>query len=83
LEGGVNAAYKSSIDGALDPEAERALKQGSHLASAGPISDARVFNFDELIDPRETRPRIVRALRRARTRTSQTVGPWHHTGIFP
>jgi acetyl-CoA carboxylase carboxyltransferase component len=83
LEGGVNAAYKSSIDGAVDPEAERALHQGDHLESAGPLTDARVFNFDELIDPRETRPRIVRALRRTRARTAQAVGPWTHTGIFP
>jgi acetyl-CoA carboxylase carboxyltransferase component len=71
------------IDGRPAYAFAEALKQGSHLAGAGPLTDARVFNFDELIDPRETRPRIVRAQRRARARTCQTVGPWTHTGIFP
>jgi len=83
LEGGVSAAYKNSIDGAEDPEAERARVRGEHLDASGPLPDARVFNFDELIDPRETRPRIVRALRRSRARTAQQVGPWTHSGIFP
>jgi acetyl-CoA carboxylase carboxyltransferase component len=83
LEGGVAAAYKRSIEEADDPEALRAEIQGDHKALSGPAKAAKVFNFDELIDPRETRPRIVRALRRARVRQEQNVGPWQHFGIFP
>lgn len=83
LEGGVNAAYKRSLEESEDPDALRAETEGAYKAMSGPVGAAKVFNFDELIDPRETRPRIVRALRRARIRQAQNVGPWQHFGIFP
>ncbi len=83
VEGGVSAAYKRSIDSAEDPDATLNQTQDTYRAMGGPLSSAKVFNFDELIDPRETRPRIVRALRRARARQAQQVGPWQHCGIFP
>jgi acetyl-CoA carboxylase carboxyltransferase component len=35
------------------------------------------------IDPRDTRPRIVHALRRARARRAQSTGPWTYHGIVP
>ena len=80
VEGGVGAGYKRSIE--ADPEAREKLEE-RFRAFGSPFEAAKVFNFDELIDPRETRPRIVRALRRARERRTQTTGPWQYHGIVP
>ena len=83
VEGGVAATFKRSIDESEDPEKALAAEHERQRAQGGPFAAAKVFNFDELIDPRETRPRIVRALRRARARQSQSTGPWMHYGVFP
>jgi acetyl-CoA carboxylase carboxyltransferase component len=83
VEGGVAAAFKRDLEESADPEALRAAKQQRLRDEGGPFEAARIYNFDELIDPRETRPRIVRALRRARARQEQETGPWMHHGIFP
>jgi acetyl-CoA carboxylase carboxyltransferase component len=83
LEGGVAATFQRSIESADDPQAARQAEYDRIRAQGGPLPAARVFNFDELIDPRETRPRLVRAFRRARARQAQRAGPWEHYGIFP
>ena len=41
------------------------------------------YNFDDIIDPRETRPRIIRALRAARARNAAPLGPKTRHGIMP
>jgi acetyl-CoA carboxylase carboxyltransferase component len=79
----VSAAFKRNIETSDDPEATLAATHDEYRAMNSPVRSARIFNFDELIDPRETRPRIVRALRRARHRQEQTTGPWQHFGLFP
>jgi acetyl-CoA carboxylase carboxyltransferase component len=83
VEGGVSAAFKRDLASSDDPEAMLAATHDEYRAMNSPVQAARIFNFDELIDPRQTRPRIVRALRRARRRQEQTTGPWQHFGIFP
>jgi acetyl-CoA carboxylase carboxyltransferase component len=83
VEGGVSAAFKRQIEESENPEETLAAAHDEYRSMNSPARAARVFNFDELIDPRETRPRIVRALRRARLRQGQTTGPWSHFGIFP
>ena len=83
VEGGVTAAFKRSIESSDDPDTALAETHAEYRSMGGPTQAARVFNFDELIDPRSTRPRIVRALRRARARQRQATGPWQHFGIFP
>jgi len=73
LEGGVAAAFKGAT----------AEVEDRFRAFGNPIDAARAFNFDDLIDPRDTRPRIVRALRRARGGQVHDLGPWRHHGVFP
>jgi acetyl-CoA carboxylase carboxyltransferase component len=65
-----------------DADAREKLEE-RFRAFGSPFEAAKVFNFDELIDPRDTRPRIVRALRRARARRAQATGPWTYHGIVP
>jgi acetyl-CoA carboxylase carboxyltransferase component len=80
VEGGVDAGYRRSIE--ADADAREKLEE-RFRAFGSPFEAAKVFNFDELIDPRDTRPRIVRALRRARARRAQSTGPWTYHGIVP
>jgi acetyl-CoA carboxylase carboxyltransferase component len=83
LEGGVAAAYKTEIAAAENQEDVLRKRYEEVRATAGPFAAARVFNFDELIDPRETRTRIVKAFRRARPRQEESTGPWKLYGVFP
>ncbi|WP_134322043.1 acyl-CoA carboxylase subunit beta [Cumulibacter soli] len=83
VAGGVDAAFKSQIAGGKDASAVRAEFESSISSDAGPFPAAGVFNFDELIDPRETRARVVRAFRRARRSQERNTGPWQHYGLFP
>ena len=49
----------------------------------GPYPAAGHFNIDEVIDPRETRPRIIHALDLALGRRSTSPAPtWRH-GVMP
>ena len=84
IAGGVDAAFKSKIaESGKDVTEIRAEYENSISADSGPFTAASVFNFDELIDPRETRSRIVRAFRRARRSQERQTGPWQHYGLFP
>jgi acetyl-CoA carboxylase carboxyltransferase component len=81
LEGGVNAAYRSRIEQSEDQEGSRAdLRREFAARTIGVIQAAKRFDFDDLLDPRETRERIVRLLQRA---PEVEPGPWMRSGITP
>jgi acetyl-CoA carboxylase carboxyltransferase component len=62
-EGAVNIIYKDSIAGADDPDAERArLVEAYEAEFSNPYVAAGRGYIDEVILPRETRPRLIRAL---------------------
>ena len=81
--GGVSAGHKSAIETADDPESKRAALEGYYNQFGGSFSTAETFNFDDLIDPRETRPLIIRALRSARAGETAPPGPKMRHGIMP
>jgi propionyl-CoA carboxylase beta chain len=63
-EGAVNIVYKREIAAAADPDAVRREKVAEfreHFAS--PFIAAERGYIDAVIEPRETRPRLIRALR--------------------
>jgi len=62
IEGGVDAAFKRLIENSPDPETTRKqiVEQLERLRSPFPVAEN--VGFDDLIDPRETRPRLIRAL---------------------
>ncbi|MCK9274338.1 MAG: hypothetical protein M0P57_04530 [Syntrophales bacterium] len=81
--GGILAAYKKVIDAAPDPEAKIRELQEQFAALGGPYGAAADFNVDDVIDPRETRPRIIRALELAVNRRTVPAGPTMRHGIMP
>jgi acetyl-CoA carboxylase carboxyltransferase component len=81
-DGAVNILHHRQIAAAADPEAERARLVEEYRRSFGtPYYAARAGYVDELIEPRETRPRLVAAL--AALRNKQSSGPARKHGNMP
>ncbi|MHB1126525.1 MAG: carboxyl transferase domain-containing protein [Bacillota bacterium] len=81
--GGVLAAYKREIEAAPDPEAKIRELQAQFDQYKGPYSAAGSDNIDDVIDPRETRPRIIRALELALNCRSVPAQPTMRHGVMP
>ncbi len=81
--GGILAAYKKEIENAADPDAKRKELEKQFAETGGPYSAAANFNVDEVIDPRQTRPRIIRALELLLNSRSVAPGPTFRHGIMP
>jgi acetyl-CoA carboxylase carboxyltransferase component len=59
VEGGLEAAYKSELAAAEDPEARRREIEQRLNAVRSPFRTAEAFLVEEIIDPRDTRPLLV------------------------
>ncbi len=59
-EGGVAIAFKREIEAAEDPEAMRRELEARIAAAASPFPRAEGFAVHDLIDPRRTRPMLIR-----------------------
>lgn len=81
--GGILAAYRKEIEAAPDPEVKIKELMEQFAAIGGPYGAAADFNVDDVIDPRETRPRIIRALELAMHRRSVPAHPTRRHGIMP
>jgi acetyl-CoA carboxylase carboxyltransferase component len=66
LEGGVEAAYRAEIEAAPDPEAKRAEIAARLERLRSPFRTAEAFWIEEIIDPAETRARLIGFARLAR-----------------
>ena len=81
-EGAVNILYRRQIAAAADPEAERArLVEEYRKAFGTPFHAARAGYVDDIIEPRETRPKLVAALEALRDKESS--GPARKHGNMP
>lgn len=58
IEGGVALAYRKEIEAAPDPEAHRRQLEDELAQAQSVFPRAEEFGVHELIDPRETRPRL-------------------------
>jgi propionyl-CoA carboxylase beta chain len=68
-EGAVNIVYRREIASAQDPEAVRAAKiEEFRDRFASPFVAAENGFLDDVIEPRQTRPRVIRALRLLETK---------------
>jgi acetyl-CoA carboxylase carboxyltransferase component len=83
VEGGVSAGHRSTLEGAADEARKRAELENYYQQFGSPFSTAETFNFDDLVDPRDTRPLIIRALRAARAGNKAPLGPKARHGIMP
>lgn len=83
IDGGVLASHGAELAAAEDPEALKKQLEESYKGYCGPYPAAAKFNIDDVIDPRETRPRIIRALELALSRRSEPPGPVYRRGVMP
>ena len=82
-DSGVLAAYKSELEKAEDPEALKKELEEKFNKYSGPYPSAGAFNVDDVIDPRETRPRIIEALELALSRRVVPPQPVFRIGVMP
>jgi acetyl-CoA carboxylase carboxyltransferase component len=80
-EGAVNIIGRSAIEASDDPEATREAMLNAVRQNIDPYIAAGNAMIDDVIDPRETRPTIVKALRMARNK--HVAKPPKRHGVMP
>ena len=80
-EGGTNIIFRKEIAGAANPEEERARRIADFRKLIDPYVAAGAALIDDVIDPRETRPTLIRAL--AMAGTKRVERPWKKHGVMP
>jgi acetyl-CoA carboxylase carboxyltransferase component len=80
-EGAVNIIGRSAIEASDEPDATREQMLAEIKKSIDPYIAAKNDLVDDIIDPRETRPTIVRGLRMAKDKRIQR--PWRKHGVMP
>ncbi|MDR3498997.1 MAG: carboxyl transferase domain-containing protein [Parvibaculum sp.] len=79
VEGGVAIAFAREIAAAADPDALRKELEDKLAAGQSPFPRAEGFSVHELIDPRETRPRLCDWLDWIEPRRAVALGPFMTT----
>ena len=80
-EGAVNIIFRKQIEASEDPDATRAEMIEGVRKTIDPYIAAGNAMIDDIIDPRETRPTVIRALEMAQTKRVER--PWKKHGIMP
>jgi len=81
-EGAVNILFRKKIDSASDPNSERKhLVEDYRQQFNNPYYAARAGYVDDIIEPRETRPKVIASL--AALRDKYTYGPPRKHGNIP
>jgi acetyl-CoA carboxylase carboxyltransferase component len=81
-EAAVRILYRQELAKAPDPRAlERTFVEEYRQAFFNPYRAADLGQIDEVIEPRETRPRLIRALEVLRTKVQQNPNKKH--GLMP
>ena len=75
IEGGAMAAYRREIEAAPDPEAKRIEIEARLKSLTSPFKTAQSFNIEEIIDPRESRPLLVKFIETAQGILKSQLGP--------
>jgi acetyl-CoA carboxylase carboxyltransferase component len=80
-EGAVNIIFRKQIEASEDPDATRAQMIDGIRKSIDPYIAAGNALIDDIIDPRETRPTVIRALEMAETKRVER--PYKKHGVMP
>jgi acetyl-CoA carboxylase carboxyltransferase component len=80
-EGAVNIIGRSAIEASDDPDATRERMLAEIKKNIDPYLAAKNATIDDVIDPRETRPTIIRGLRMAKDK--QILRPHKKHGVMP
>lgn len=79
VEGSVDVAYRNDYQSAPDPAAKRQELIDGIRQKLGPLRAAEHFHIDDVIDPRDTRSVLIRALADAPVRRHGSRYPRHRT----
>jgi acetyl-CoA carboxylase carboxyltransferase component len=80
-DGAVNIVFRKRIAAAADPDGERRALVEEFRRVIGPYVSAGHAHIDDVIDPRDTRPVVIRALEMARGKRVER--PWKKHGVMP
>jgi len=80
-EGAVNIIFRKQIEASEDPDATRASMIEGIRKTIDPYIAAGNAMIDDVIDPRETRPVVCRALEMAASKRVER--PWKKHGVMP
>jgi len=80
-EGAVNIIFRKQIEAAEDPDAARAEMIDGIRKTIDPYIAAGNAMIDDVIDPRETRPVVIKALEMADGKRVER--PWKRHGVMP
>jgi acetyl-CoA carboxylase carboxyltransferase component len=80
-EGAVNIIFRKQIEASDDPDAARAEMIEGIRKTIDPYIAAGNALIDDVIDPRETRHTVIRALEMAETKKVER--PWKKHGVMP
>lgn len=82
VEGAVDVAYRRDVEAADDPAARRADLIDGFRAQIDPFLAAQGFGVDDVVEPAETRTRLLEALAHAPDR-HRTRAPGKRHGVSP
>jgi acetyl-CoA carboxylase carboxyltransferase component len=80
-EGAVEIVFRKQVEEAEDPEAKRAELIAAYRGLIDVYRAAGNDMIDDVIDPRETRPTVIRAL--AMAEGKRVERPWRKHGVVP
>jgi acetyl-CoA carboxylase carboxyltransferase component len=80
-EGAVNIIFRKQIEASDDPDATRAEMIEGIRKTIDPYIAAGNAMIDDIIDPRETRPTVIKALEMAQSK--RVDRPWKRHGVMP
>lgn len=83
IEGGVDAAFRRIIDADPDPEAKRLEIETKLQRLVSPFPVAEALGVEDIIDPRDTRPMLIRSLEAAIPGMHRHLGPKAKMGVRP
>jgi acetyl-CoA carboxylase carboxyltransferase component len=80
-DGAVRVLYRKQLATTTDPQAIKAFEREYRAKFFNPYMAADLGQIDEIIEPKETRPRLIRALEVLRTKVKQNPPKKH--GLMP
>lgn len=83
LDSGITAAYRADLDASDDPKKLHAELMAEYKDVCGAIPAAGQMKVDDVIDPRETRLRLIRALERSLSRRTEPPTQTVRHGVLP
>jgi acetyl-CoA carboxylase carboxyltransferase component len=83
IEGGVDAAFRRIIEADPNPEEKRKQIEARLERLRSPFPPAEVVAVEDVIDPRDTRPRLIRALEAALPAMEHNRGIKRRAGVRP